>query len=150
MPFMTLQILFAPAATAMGRPRVQVYSNIAGALIMPAAFLFGVRFGPIGLAWAWLCAFPLLAIFTAALAMPVIGVRIGRLAQAIAPAAIASIIMAAIVFAADRMLVISAPPLHLAALVGIGLMTYALVCLAVARPLLVEILSLVKRRAGTA
>ncbi|MET0375960.1 MAG: lipopolysaccharide biosynthesis protein, partial [Rhizorhabdus sp.] len=56
MPFVTLQILFAPAATAMGRPRIQVYAAAAGAIVMPVAFLIGVRWGPIGLAWAWLFA----------------------------------------------------------------------------------------------
>ena len=59
MPFVTLQILFAPAATALGRPRVQVYAAAAGAIVMPLAFFCRVRWGPVGMAWAWLAAFPL-------------------------------------------------------------------------------------------
>src|SRR3954471_10288185 len=56
MPFMTLQILFAPATNALGRPRIALFSAMTGAAIMPLAFLFAVRFGTGGLAWAWVFA----------------------------------------------------------------------------------------------
>ncbi|MGZ2918631.1 hypothetical protein, partial [Pseudomonas aeruginosa] len=68
MPLATLQILFPPAATALGSPRVQVLAAMLGAVLMPAAFLIGARWGGVGMAWAWLIAMPLLALFTARLA----------------------------------------------------------------------------------
>ncbi|MET0270238.1 MAG: lipopolysaccharide biosynthesis protein, partial [Sphingomonas sp.] len=90
MPFVTLQILFAPAATALGRPRVQVYTAAAGAIVMPAAFLLGVGHGPAGMAWAWVVAFPLVLLVTAVISLPIIGVGAMALARAIRPALIAT------------------------------------------------------------
>ena len=69
MPFVVLQIMFTPATSALGQPRVQVLSAAAGAVIMPIAFFLGVADGALGLATAWLVAFPILTIVTASLAV---------------------------------------------------------------------------------
>src|SRR3546814_5660096 len=54
LPFLTLQILFAPATNATGKPGIAVRTGAAGAVILPVAFLIGIRFGIEGLAYAWL------------------------------------------------------------------------------------------------
>src|SRR3546814_3727240 len=51
MPFMTLQVMFAPVSNALGRPGTTARIAAVGAVLMPAAFLIGIRFGAIGLAW---------------------------------------------------------------------------------------------------
>jgi len=144
MPFMTLQILFAPATNALGRARTALQVSMAGAAIMPLAFLIAVRFGPAGLAYAWLAAFPLLLLVTLRLSLPVIGIGAGRLAGALAPALGAAAGMAAAVAGLDSVLPPLPPPARLALLVGVGAGVYAVALLAFARPLLAEVLALVR------
>ena len=83
MPVVTLQILFSPATTALGHPRVQVLAAAAGAVIMPVAFLVGAQWGGVGMAWGWLIGFPLLALITARMAIPVIGTSAGAIWRAV-------------------------------------------------------------------
>jgi O-antigen/teichoic acid export membrane protein len=146
MPFMTLQILFAPATNALGRPGLALRSAMAGAAIMPLCFLAAVRFGAGGLAWAWLAGFPLLLAVTAGLALPAIGVGAGALARAVAPGLAASAAMAAAVAALDRVLPPLPPAPRLALLAACGIAVYAGLLLAAARPLVDEVLALVRRR----
>lgn len=148
MPAMALQILFAPAATALGRPRVQVLSSAAGAVIMPAAFLAGIGGGgdALGLAWAWVGAAPLLLLTTARLAMPVIGIGGAALVRAVAPGLAAATAMAGLVTAADHLLAFGEPGVRLAVLVAIGGATYAALTLCFARAAVIEAVRLVLRR----
>ena len=48
MPFFALQIIFSPATNAMGKPGIYVRSSLAGAVIMPTAFLIGIQYGALG------------------------------------------------------------------------------------------------------
>ena len=125
MPLMTLQILFAPATNALGRPGLAVRTGLVGALLMPLAFLAGIQWGVLGLAWAWLGGMAVLLAATVELSLPVIGVGRRALLGAVAPGFAASAVMAGIVWAADALL----PPLgrgpRLAVLVGIGMAAYA-------------------------
>jgi hypothetical protein len=115
---------------------------MAGAAIMPAAFLIGSRFGTIGLARAWLFGFPLLTAATAALSLPVIGAKPAGLARAIAPGLLASAAMAAAVAALDWMLPIMPIAARLAILAATGAALYAGLLFAFARPLVDEVLGL--------
>lgn len=142
MPFVTLQILFTPATTALGNTRIQVLSAAAGAVVMPVAFLWGVGNGPTGLAWAWVIAFPLLTAFTAAIAMPVIGTTALGLFRAVLPALIAAVGMAVAVLAVDWAIDLSAPVSRLALLVITGVVSYAALAMLVARPVVSEMRAL--------
>src|SRR3546814_701298 len=85
MPFMTLQVMFAPVSNALGRPGITAKIAAIGAILMPVSFLIGIRFGAIGLPWAWLGAFPILTVLTARLAGAPMGLRIIDLGRAAAP-----------------------------------------------------------------
>src|SRR6185295_13641834 len=74
MPMMTLQILFAPASNALGRPGMAVRTGLVGAALMPLAFLAGIQWGTTGLAWAWLGGRAALLAATIEMSLPVIGV----------------------------------------------------------------------------
>lgn len=148
MPFVVLQIMFTPATSALGHPKIQVLSAAAGAIIMPVAFFFGVADGAPGLARAWLIAFPILTLVTASLAMPVIGIRVATLARAIAPALLCAAGMALVVLGVDRWLGEIATPLRLAVLVATGGLVYSGLIMAVARPTVLEIWRLFSRRAA--
>ncbi len=142
MPFMTLQILFAPATNAVNRPAVATRNAAVGAVVMPTAFLIGVPFGVIGLAIAWLAAFPLLTALTAAVSMPVIGIGVRDLRRAISPALFASIGMSVAVIALDGVVAGMAPLPRLAILVVGGAAAYAALLWTFARPLMRELIAL--------
>lgn len=146
MLFMTLQILFAPATNAVNRPAVATRNAAIGAVVMPAAFLIGVPFGVIGLAIAWLAAFPLLTALTAAVSMPVIGIGVRDLRRAISPALFASIGMSVAVIALDGVAAGMAPLPRLAILVVGGAAAYAALLWTFARPLMRELIALLLKR----
>lgn len=147
MPFVTLHILFPSATNAMGRPGIAVRTAAAGAVLMSAAFLIGVRFGPLGMAAAWIAAMPPLLAFSATLSLPAIGLRAGALARAVLPPITAAAAMGMLVAAADRLLPPLAPAARLAALVPLGVVAYAALAMLLARPLVVDLLAMA-RRAG--
>lgn len=153
MPFMTLQILFAPAVNAKGRPGVTLRCSIFGAILMPATYLVGVQFGAIGLAWGWVFAFPLLTAFTVAQGHRIIGISIAGLLRAVAPALGAAVAMAALVIALDRFALASWGEVgtwlyaaRLALLVALGGMAYALLLRIFSPEALMEAIRLVVKR----
>ncbi|MEO1046681.1 MAG: lipopolysaccharide biosynthesis protein [Pseudomonadota bacterium] len=106
MPFMTFQILFAPATNALGAPNITLRASIFGAVIMPSAFAIGIQFGAIGLAAAWLIAFPIFALFTCWQAQSLIGFTLHGLLQALWPGLSASIAMAALVYLVNHFILV--------------------------------------------
>ena len=124
MPAMALQIVCSPTTNAMGRPRTYLTTSIAGAVLMPACYMIGVRFGPIGLVHAWQIAAPALLALTLALTLPMIGAKLRDLGAALLPVAAATGAMAAAVALLDLWAVQFAPPLRLALLVGMGGLSY--------------------------
>jgi hypothetical protein len=142
MPFLTLQILFAPATNALGRARAALRVAMAGAAIMPVAFLIGSHYGTIGLARAWLFGFPILTAATVAMSLPVVGAGPARRAGAIAPGLLASAAMAAAVAALDSVLPAMPVPARLAILAGTGAAVYAGLLFAFARALVEEVVGL--------
>jgi O-antigen/teichoic acid export membrane protein len=150
MPFMTLQLLFTPATNALGRPGIALRIAVSGALILPAAFLIGIQWGMTGMAWAWLAGFPIQAAVTAALALPVIGVRAPGLARAIMPGLAAAAAMAASVLLLDRMLPPMAVQPRLAILVCSGGAAYGALLFLFARNVIEEAIALARKRPSTA
>lgn len=146
MPFLTLQILFAPATNAIGRPGIALSNAIAGGIILPLAFLIGVQGGVIGLATGWLAGMILLTLVSAARALPVIGTPGLALARAIAPGLLASAAMAALVLAVDAMLPILPPAARLGVLAATGAVAYAALLWFFARSLVREAWSLLRKR----
>jgi len=124
MPFMTLQVLYSPACDARGRPGIGARNGAVGALVLGAAFLVGVRWGPIGLAASWMVAYPLYLFASTRRSLPVIGARWADVADAIAPSALAGAAMAIAVTLVDHLL----PPLpaqaRLVLLVAVGGLVY--------------------------
>ncbi|WP_336985734.1 lipopolysaccharide biosynthesis protein [Altererythrobacter aquiaggeris] len=125
MPAMALQIMCSPATNALGRPGIYVANSIAGALLFPAAFLIGVKFGPAGLVHAWWVCAPLLLLFTLALTLPAIGVRKRDLLGALGPVAASCLVMAICVYLAKHAGLAIHPALELVFLVCVGAVSYA-------------------------
>jgi len=146
MPFMTLQVLFAPACEARGRPGIPIRNSAAGAVILTGGFLIGVQFGPEGLAWAWIAAYPLFLIFSATQSLPAIGLAPAMLFREILPPVMAAIAMALAVSIADRLLPPIAPMARLVALIAIGATIYGAWLALFARDAVREFRSIVHRR----
>ena len=146
MPVMTLQILFAPANNAVGKPQITARASFVGAILMPISFLIGLQWGAIGLAWGWVFAFPVLTLFTFFQSYRHIGISGGELVKAIWPGLSTSIAMAAVVYLADQFLPEMIVYARLAILVAIGGIAYLGLLWVLARPTLMEVIQLLLRR----
>lgn len=124
MPAMVLQIVCSPATNALSLPRIYVTSSLCGAVLMPACFLIGVKFGPAGLIHSWQLAAPLLLAITLALTLPAIGVRLRDLVTTLLPVGVATGIMASAVMLADYLTPALAPAAELGLRVGVGAVAY--------------------------
>ncbi|MES2989032.1 MAG: lipopolysaccharide biosynthesis protein [Pseudomonadota bacterium] len=146
MPMMTLQTLYSPATDACGRPGIGAQNGIAGAILLPAAFLVGVHWGLFGLVAAWFAAYPLYLGISTWRTLPVIGVRFRDLVDAITPPALAAVAMALIVTALGHIL----PPMgalpRLAFLSVTGVAAYGAWLAIFARSTLEEVVDMVRKR----
>lgn len=146
MPFMTMQILFAPACDARGKPSVGMKNGAFGAAVLAISFLVGVRWGATGIAAAWIVAYPIYLGVSAWRSLPVIGARARDVADAIAPPLLAAVAMALVVTLVDRVLPPLNPLAHLAVLASIGAASYALWLMVFARDVVREIFELIRLR----
>ncbi|MCF8709536.1 lipopolysaccharide biosynthesis protein [Rhizorhapis sp. SPR117] len=146
MPFMTVQVMFAPATNALGKPGITAKISAIGAILMPLAFLVGIRFGAIGLAWTWLTAFPILTLITIRLAGAPMEIGFTEVGRAALPAVASAALMALVVLIADQALSSLAAPIRLAALVAIGGLSFAAIILVLARDTANELIGLIFKR----
>ena len=144
MPFMTFQILFAPATNAIGKAGLALRNGLLGAAIMTVAFFVGIRWGAAGLAWAWLGGMASLLVATVLISLPAIGARKRDFGAAAAPGVAAAAAMAGLVLAFDSLL----PPLgeftRLGLLASFGAAAYAGLLLLFARGTVDEMIALVR------
>jgi O-antigen/teichoic acid export membrane protein len=54
--------LLGPLLTALRETRFLMWNNLAGVVIMPAAFYFGSKWGLSGIAWGWIVGYPFIAL----------------------------------------------------------------------------------------
>jgi O-antigen/teichoic acid export membrane protein len=146
MPLMTLQILFAPATNALGRPGLAVKTGLFGAALMATAFGVGIGWGAEGLAWAWLAGMGALLAVTVELSRPVIGISRTDLFLAVAPGLGAAAAMAGVVVGVDWLIADMGTGKRLAVLVGVGAAAYFVFLMAFAKPIVAEVLGLFRPR----
>ncbi|MGE3693295.1 MAG: lipopolysaccharide biosynthesis protein [Novosphingobium sp.] len=124
MPAMALHFVCSPATNGLGRPGIYLATSIAGAILMPACFFYGVRYGPMGLVSAWQIAAPALLAFTLTLTLPAIGARLRDLAAAMLPPVMACATMAAAIKGLDFFAPRQLPVTQLVSFVGCGGLVY--------------------------
>lgn len=126
MPAFALHLICSPVTNAMGRPKVYLFTSIAGAVIFPAMFIWQVGAdgsgGAMGLVNAWGMAAPLLCLITLTVTLPRIGVTPFELGHALTPIILACIAMTIAVLGAQWLLPIESPFFALcrSAIVGAG------------------------------
>ncbi|WP_082356287.1 lipopolysaccharide biosynthesis protein [Novosphingobium sp. AAP83] len=150
MPFMTIQILFAPALNAIGKPSIPVRTGIAGAIIFGLAFLFAPRFGLIGIAGAWCVAAPFLLVVTLVLSKPDLGIGIVDMVSALRFPVECSLLMGAVAWATNHWLALPLlgewPPLQLVLIVIAGVISYTGIIHLRDRKALIEVWHLIRRQ----
>ncbi|RYD95431.1 MAG: lipopolysaccharide biosynthesis protein [Sphingomonadales bacterium] len=146
MPMMTLQTLYSPATDACGRPGIGAQNGIVGAILLPAAFLVGVHWGLFGLVAAWFVAYPLYLGISTWRTLPVIGVRLRDLVDAITPPALAAVAMALIVTLLGNAIPPMSPLARLALLSCTGAVAYGAWLAIFARSTLDEVVDMVRKR----
>jgi hypothetical protein len=95
-----VSILLPPLLWGIGRPQVSATNYLIAALVMPAAFYVGAGWGPAGLAFAWLSAYPVVFLVSVIRAMRVIKLAAKSFIVAMVRPALASVGMYGAVMAA--------------------------------------------------
>ena len=146
MPFWTLQIMFAPATNALGKPHIFARTNAVGAVILATCFLVGIHWGVFGLVIGWLVATPALLIATARVSLPAIGATGGALFTALLPNILSAGAMAAVVHYATHFVGGLPNIAQLVVLIAIGAAVYLGLLFTFAREELGELVMLITKR----
>ena len=150
MPMLTVQVLLAPACDAIGRPGISVRNGATGAVLLTAAYLIGIQWGVMGLAWSWLAAYPVYLGISLKRTLPVIGVSAQGLGASILPPLMAAIAMGVSVFALDSGLAGWSAAIRLSLLVAVGAAIYVGWLALFSRAVIDEIVTIVRRRPAPA
>jgi teichuronic acid exporter len=89
----TMSALLGPLLTALRETRFVMWTNIAGAILMPLLFYVGSRWGPFGIACGWIVGYPFIALPLYRKAFQRIGMPFREYFVAIRPALNASLVM---------------------------------------------------------
>lgn len=145
MPMLTMQVLFAPACDAIGQPGISVRNGATGAVLLTIAYLTGIQWGVMGLAWSWLAAYPLYLVISLRRSLPVIGVTALALGQSIQPPLIAALGMGIGVVLFDNALPALVSPVRLLLLVLAGVFIYVGWLLIFSRQVVREVIMVARR-----
>ena len=146
MPLRMVATLLPPVLWGIGRPGVSATNVIIAALVIPGACLIGARWGPAGMAVAWLAAYPLVFAITLRRSGGVLGLAVPDFRRAMQAPALASVAMAAAVIAARYVLPDQVgAAARLLVLVPAGAVTYLIALLALERATLRETVQLIGR-----
>lgn len=126
MPLRALTYAFSPMLKAIGRPDLELRINLLTLVLLTLAFWFGVRWGELGLAAAWLAVTPLVFVFFLVRGCQALAVSHGAIVHDLWPPALAAGLMLAAnrQIAARLELAAVNPWLILALLVASGVVLY--------------------------
>lgn len=143
MPLRMMSGIVFTATDGMGRPDVSVNNLIVANLVMVPAFAVGSNWGLVGLSVAWGCVYPVVVLANLARALPVINLKVRDVLSAMASPALSALGMYGAVFLARRYAFpVEQGVFQLLALVGVGVVAYALLSAAINMKVCKEILEL--------
>ena len=96
--------LLSPILNATGHSRFSMYKGVLDAIVLGAAFWLGSRWGTVGIAAAWLIAYPVLVVPVYWYAIRSVGMAAGEYMRVLGPALCASCVMAAAMVALRALL----------------------------------------------
>lgn len=117
-------MLVTPLLNSRGKANLSLRYSLIGMILLPCAFLLGVQFGLIGVAWSWIFAYPLLYALLVHYLRADLGVGIGQLLASARPAITAALGMALCVIAFRHYSESAALPLRLFGAVAVGAIAY--------------------------
>lgn len=146
MPFRLMSNIFPPLLWGIGCPRTSASNFAIAAILMPIAFYTGTRWGIVGLAYAWLCMYPVVFFITAYRTCVAVGLSVvDYLTQMLRPVAAGMIMYAFVVFCQQYVFGSVGDWLYLIQLVILGALSYAGAMLVIDRQGLQETLELIRR-----
>ncbi len=146
MPLRLLSNVFGPLLWGIGQPSVSAGNYAISALVLPPALAVGaLSAGAVGLAYAWLLAYPLVFVVTALRTCSRVGVPLRvYLGQLLRPALAAAFMYAAVMYADTLIEPTVGVWLRLGLLVGSGVAAYGLAMLIIGRDSLRETVALLR------
>jgi O-antigen/teichoic acid export membrane protein len=126
LPLRLISVLMSTAIQGLGHAGIDLANTVTGMVLLPLCFLVGVQFGVVGLAGAWLVGLPVLIVLNLRRASAVLQIGVRETLQAIAPPALCSAAMAALVVVSGEVLGLAAATAPgVLALVLVGALAYA-------------------------
>lgn len=111
-----------------GKFRANMWLNVAGAIFLPACFYIGVKWGVVGVAWAWAIGFPLSVVPAFIVMGRVIDLSLSQYFAALRPAVVGCLVMAAAVLLLRQGLPeAGSHAVRLGAQAGVGAVVYVMV-----------------------
>jgi O-antigen/teichoic acid export membrane protein len=147
MPLRMVAALLSPVLWGIGRPGISATNVLIAAIVIPCACVIGSQWGPMGMAAAWLSAYPIIFVVVVHRSGKAVGLTVRDFCRAMRGPALASLVMAGAVVGIRWLLPLSAGPLtNLLTIVPVGALVYPAVLLIFDRPSARETLSLISRR----
>lgn len=132
--FRSLAAVLSPVLVAIGQARRNFHYTLLATLVLPPLFYAGTRWGPTGVAAAWIIGLPIVSVPAYAYTLRLLDTSVGQYVRALWPALSASLVMAAALLAVRA----AAGPwplgLRFAVEVSVGAAVYVGVVLGLYRP----------------
>ena len=147
MPFKGIGALYSPALTAIGKPQVSFWNVVIGAVLMPLAFLLGVRWGIIGICVTWCFGYPILLIIISYRSLKHLGLSIKEFFSGIMASFTGSMVMFVAVAAMRNSMLSEMSPIpkgSITIISGIGI--YVMLTLLYNRETVYEVVELFSRK----
>ncbi len=151
--FSNSQLLVSHLMLWTGQFRAQMWCTIATTAVLPFAFMVGVRYGLVGIAWCWAVVYPLTNVPAIVFGFRTISISVRTWFGAVAPALLACAVMSAAVLGVRAATPETIPVIvRCAAAIGTGVVAYAAVLWFVYRARLQVLFDVVRhaRRGDTA
>ncbi len=134
-PYRAATLVMLPLVNGIGRPEVTLKNTLTTAAVVPAALLFGVHWGLIGLCIGSVVGLLVAVTINAYRTIVTVGASYGELLAACSPSIVSAAVMYAAVAGAQVLLLAEWRAIdRLIALVSIGVVVYAAMTLALNRP----------------
>lgn len=144
MPLRMLSNMLPSLTQGLGRPDIALGNLVSASIIMPVAFFIGAGWGVVGVACAWLLAFPLVFLGNLYRALPLAGLKVRTLLASLAGAFAASLLMYAAVYFTRLSMPDWALVVRLPMLIAIGALAYVAASWWLNRTTFVEMLAMLR------
>lgn len=97
-PLRTISLSLIPTINGIGRPDMNTKIFVAACIIMPTAFLIGVRWGLLGVCYSWIISYSLWYVYMLKQLLPIIGLSMKSFLLSIIKPAIISVTMYSVIY----------------------------------------------------